>query len=241
MRTLIFLLLVCLVSVQAPVVNLGYIKYADGHNATTGINYYRGICYAESPTGDLRWREPVPIKQNASYTDQTIDATQYGLGCYQGTPHWSGPPNPAPLGVSIQSEDCLFLDVLVPVKPISSRLPVMVQIHGGGYTEGSSYTVAPGDALVNVSNGGMIYVQIQYRLGMWGFLGGSEIAENGVRNAELYDQRAALDWVQRHISAFGGDPAKVTIIGNNPELLPDFRGKCRWWKCNIPIDGGRGI
>jgi carboxylesterase type B len=197
----------------APVVDLGYVKYAGGHNATTGINYYRGIRYAESPTGDLRWREPVPIEQNTSYVGQTIDATQYGPGCYQGTPHWQGPPNPAPLGISDQSEDCLLLDVLVPVEPISWQLPVMVQIHGGGYTIGSSSTIAPGDALVNASDGGMIYVQIQYRLGMFGFLGGSEIEQNGVRNAGLYDQRAALNWVQRHISEFGGDPAKVTIIG----------------------------
>ena len=211
----IILLCVSVVCAQAPVVDLGYVKYAGGHNATTGINYYRGIHYAESPTGNLRWREPVPIEQNTSYVDQTIDATQEGPGCYQGTPFWSGPPSPAPLGVSVQSEDCLLLDVLVPVQPNSPHLPVMVQIHGGGYTEGSASTVAPGDALVNASNGGLIYVQIQYRLGMWGFLGGHEIAENGVRNAGLYDQRAALDWVQRHISAFGGDPAKVTIIGNN--------------------------
>ena len=67
----------------APVVDLGYVKYAGAHNATTGINYYRGIRFAENPTGDLRWREPVPIEQNASYIGQTIDATQEGLGCYQ--------------------------------------------------------------------------------------------------------------------------------------------------------------
>ena len=228
-------------SAGAPVVDLGYVKYAGGHNATTGINYYRGIRFAQNPTGDLRWREPVPIEQNASYIDQTIDATQEGPGCYQGTPFWSGPPSPAPLGVSVQSEDCLLLDVLVPVNPRSAHLPVMVQIHGGGYTEGSASTVAPGDALVNASNGGLIYVQIQYRLGMWGFLGGNEIAENGVRNAGLYDQRAALDWVQRHISAFGGDPAKVTIIGNISMSFTDFRGECGWWECDISIDGRRRV
>ena len=215
MLFLISLLLAAFVSAQAtaPVVDLGYVKYAGGHNATTGINYYRGIRFAESPTGQLRWREPVPIEQNTSYVDQTIDATQEGPGCYQGVPFWSYPVSPAPLGISVQSEDCLLLDVLVPANPISQHLPVMVQIHGGGYTEGSASSVAPGDALVNASNGALIYVQIQYRLGMWGFLGGHEVAQNGVRNAGLYDQRAALNWVQRHISAFGGDPAKVTIIG----------------------------
>jgi carboxylesterase type B len=104
------------------------------------------------------------------------------------------------------------LDVLVPMNPVSSHLPVMVQIHAGGYIVGSSTTV-PGDAIVNRSNGKLIYVQIQYRLGMFGFLGGSEVKKDGARNAGLLDQRAALDWVQKHISKFGGDPAKVTIIG----------------------------
>jgi carboxylesterase type B len=74
----------------------------------------------------------------------------------------------------------------------------MVQIHGGGYTEGDAQSY-PGDAMVNASNGNMIYVSIQYRLGIFGFLSGSEIAGNGVLNAGLLDQRAALDWVSRNI------------------------------------------
>jgi carboxylesterase type B len=80
---------------------------------------------------------------------------------------------------------------------------------------GSSESVAPGNALVFQSNGNLIYVSIQYRLGAYGFLGGAELTENGVANAGLLDQRAALGWVQRHISAFGGDPSKVTIIGGS--------------------------
>ena len=74
---------------------------------------------------------------------------------------------------------------------------------------------APGNALVYQSRGNLIYVTIQYRLGAYGFLGGSELSANGVANAGLLDQRAALMWVQRHISKFGGDPSKVTMIGGS--------------------------
>lgn len=90
----------------------------------------------------------------------------------------------------------------------------MVQIHGGGYTEGSAQDY-PGDAIVHASNGSMIYVSIQYRLGIFGFLAGGQVADDGVLNAGLLDQRAALDWVQRNIRAFGGDPARVTIEGGS--------------------------
>lgn len=90
----------------------------------------------------------------------------------------------------------------------------MVQIHGGGYTSGNAQSY-PGDAMVAASNGTMIYVSIQYRLGIFGFLGSSAIADNGVLNAGLLDQRAALDWIQRNIRAFGGDPARVTIEGGS--------------------------
>lgn len=69
--------------------------------------------------------------------------------------------------------------------------------------------------MVNASSGNIIYVSIQYRLGLFGFLGGAEVAQNGVLNAGLLDQRAALDWVQRNIRGFGGDPSKVTIWGGS--------------------------
>lgn len=89
-----------------------------------------------------------------------------------------------------------------------------MQIHGGGYTQGDAESY-PGDAFVHASNGSVVYVSIQYRLGVLGFLGGSAIAENGVLNAGLLDQRSALEWVQRNIHAFGGDPGRVTIVGGS--------------------------
>lgn len=69
--------------------------------------------------------------------------------------------------------------------------------------------------MVYQSNGSMIYVSIQYRLGAYGFLAGAEVTENGDRNVGLLDQRAALMWLQRHIRKFGGDPSKVVIMGNS--------------------------
>jgi carboxylesterase type B len=157
----------------------------------------------------------VPIEQSANYTGQLIDASQEGPACYQGILANLGTTTPSTIP---QSEDCLLLDVLVPMNPVSPLLPVMVQIHGGGYIIGSPTTIAPGDAMVNASNGNLIYVQIQYRLGMFGFLGGSQVAQDGTQNAGLLDQRAALLWVQRNIRPFGGDPAKVSIIGMFPVL-----------------------
>jgi carboxylesterase type B len=100
------------------------------------------------------------------------------------------------------------------MKPKSDYIPVLVQIHGGGYDQGNSQS-NPGYMMVNQSMGNLIYVSIQYRLAAFGFLSSNEIRENGAANAGLLDQRAALGWVQRNIRAFGGDPSKVTIIGGS--------------------------
>jgi hypothetical protein len=132
---------------SAPLVDLGYVRYTGSCNTTSGINYYRGIPYAQPPVGELRWRKPRAIEQNNSFNGQTIAATTIARPCVQGAP--------LPLARAFADpgvEDCLVLDVLVPMKPVSKRLPVLVEIHGGGYTLGSAQS-AQGDTLVYASQG----------------------------------------------------------------------------------------
>lgn len=201
---------------STPVVDLGYAQY-KGNTSLTGTNVFYGIRYAQAPIGELRWQPPQDIEANNDYTPtEVLNAESPGPSCVQGTPAWR-PPQRDNLTVNFPvtgEEDCLRLDVVVPRQPQSSSLPVMVMIHGGGFTQGSSYT-NPGSALVDTASGSMVYVSLQYRLGAFGFLSSADVRENGQANVGLLDQRSALNWVQRNIRAFGGDPAKVTIIGGS--------------------------
>lgn len=164
-----------------------------------------------APVGDLRWKAPVPIEDgNIGNGSDYVKATTYGPQCVQATPGY----RPVPSDPSLASEDCLLLNVLTPSKPVSDLLPVVVNIHGGGYIGGNS-TSEDGTQLVSYSNGSIIYLSIQYRLGAYGFLAGSAVFEEGDLNAGLLDQRLALEWVQEHIEAFGGDPKQVTIWGGS--------------------------
>jgi carboxylesterase type B len=138
--------------------------------------------------------------------------------CVQGPPAWAAvlatlygggdDTSPAPVP---SSEDCLILDVFAPPSTMDEGLPVLLWIHGGGYTEGNAAN-AGGPNFVSYSNGSMLFVSIQYRLGAYGFLSSEAVADDGSPNAALLDQRAAIDWVHRHIGAFGGDPNKVGTI-----------------------------
>ena len=121
------------------------------------------------------------------------------------------------------TEDCLFLDVVVPQQLFKKKpkkgAPVLVWIYGGGYTAGSktdSYN--PAGLLTRSQVGeddGVIYVSLNYRLGAFGWLSGSTFQEDGTSNVGLHDQRFALEWVQKHIAKFGGDPKRVTVFGES--------------------------
>lgn len=200
---------------STPVVDLGYAQY-KGNTSLTGTNVFYGIRYAQAPIGELRWQPPRDIEAHNDYApSQVLNAVSPGPSCVQGTPAWRPPQRDNLTVIPVTGEeDCLLLDVVVPTQPQNDSLPVMVMIHGGGFTQGSSYG-NPGSALVETARGSMIYVSLQYRLGAFGFLSSSDVRENGQANVGLLDQRSALNWVQRNIRAFGGDPAKVTIIGGS--------------------------
>ncbi|KAF7191691.1 Carboxylesterase patB [Pseudocercospora fuligena] len=124
------------------------------------------------------------------------------------------------------TEDCLFLDVQVPKSIFDKRngkknkgAPVLVWIYGGGYTAGDKGGSGNPAGLIARSedNGssGIIYVALNYRLGAFGWLSGPTFQENGTANAALYDQRLAIEWVKQNIKKFGGDPNRITLIGES--------------------------
>ncbi|GJC85872.1 lipase 2 [Colletotrichum liriopes] len=187
------------------------------HSNTHGvlrINSFYGIRYAKPPVHNLRWQKPIAIDSEPWSANRSVtDATEAGPRCIAiDPPPWVQGTVASNNTLPDESEDCLLLNVLVPKRPTSSRLPVLVNIHGGGYVSG---TPPAGDAFVHQAQGEVIFVAIQYRLGVFGFLAGEAIQASGAANAGLLDQRAALEWVRRNIHHFGGDPDKVTIMGGS--------------------------
>jgi para-nitrobenzyl esterase len=166
-----------------------------------GTSAFRGLPYAAPPTGELRWRPP-----HAAGSWQGVrDATSYGASCPQAA------SVVAPPGAAL-SEDCLYLNVSTPALHPVVKKPVLVWIHGGGLTadSGSNYDGT------KLAKAGAVVVTINYRLGALGFLAHPALESRGAAgNYGLMDQQAALRWVQRNISQFGGDPHNVTIAGES--------------------------
>jgi carboxylesterase type B len=108
------------------------------------------------------------------------------------------------------------VDVMAPAgwKQGDKKVPVLVRIHGGGYVQGQS-RLEDGYSLLRHSRGGIVFVSIQYRLGVYGFLASEAVKSDGVANAGLLDQRLALNWVSKYIGKFGGDNEKIVVDGGN--------------------------
>ncbi|AEO68640.1 uncharacterized protein THITE_2053903 [Thermothielavioides terrestris NRRL 8126] len=186
------------------VVDLGYAKYRGYHNATTGLNYWKGIPFAAPPTGNLRWQPPQMLPPNPDAP--IVNASAFGPVCPQSPPSSAGP-----VGFIPGDEDCLYLNVYAP--PQAVELPVLVWIHGGGYGLGDGRQDMAD--FINANNQSFLVVAIQYRLGAFGWLSSAEVKKRGVVNAGMLDQVFALAWVKTHVRRFGGDPDRVTISGES--------------------------
>lgn len=171
-----------------------------------GLAIYKGIPYAAPPVGNLRWRPPQPVAP----WQGVRNATSYGRDCMQ-RPF---PNDAAPLRTE-PSEDCLYVNVWAPRKRSGKLLPVMFWIYGGGFVNGGS-SPAPYDGS-RFAEKGVVFVSFNYRLGRFGFFAFPALLKEDepVGNYAMMDQIAALEWVQRNIAAFGGDPRHVTIFGES--------------------------
>ena len=171
-----------------------------------GLSVFKGIPYAAPPVGPLRWRAP----QSAVHWTGVRDASVYGAACPQDGAH-----KEAWAQVGRQSEDCLFLNVWRPKAP--GKYPVMVFLHGGGFTYGAAGVPLYDGA--NLARRGVVMVTLNYRLGRLGYFAHPALTAadpNGrLGNFGEMDQIEALRWVKRNIAQFGGDPSDVTIFGES--------------------------
>ncbi|KAG9078859.1 hypothetical protein FRC06_008127, partial [Ceratobasidium sp. 370] len=178
---------------------LGVDSYTSDSGTTlpNALTAYLGIPYAAPPVGQLRYAYPQPpLKKNA-----TTSATAYGPTCMQA-------------GTGDMSEDCLSLNVFAPTGATqTSKLPVVIWIHGGSFNSGSGRGfIAP---LVSNSPTKIIGVSINYRVGAFGFLPSNLTYDADLLNIGLYDQASAIQWVNKYIALFGGDPNQVTLFGES--------------------------
>ena len=180
--------------------------------ASSGISIFRGIPFAQPPVGDLRWKEPRPVKN----WEGVRKAWQFGSRAMQ----------TAAFGDMVFrsdgiSEDCLYLNVWTPARKETEKLPVLVYFYGGGFIAGDgSEPRYDGESMARK---GIVTLTVNYRLGIFGFFCHPELSKetayHGSGNYGLMDQWAALRWVRQNIAAFGGDPQRVTIAGESAGSL----------------------
>ncbi len=164
---------------------------------------FKGVPFAQPPIGDLRWREPAPVKPWPGVRE----AAEFGPKCFQN---------------SGGSEDCLYLNIWTAEWPVKTKKPVMVWVHGGANMTGSAVGAAgseppfEGDKFAAL---GAVLVTVQHRLNVFGFLAHPELTRESKYHASgnwgLMDLLAALRWVKENIARFGGDPANVTMFGHS--------------------------
>src|SRR5580700_5897123 len=213
MRFFSYAIVIC-TAAALPAFASNRIRIANGVLESTaapknGVRTYKGIPFAQPPVGDLRWREPQPVR------NWTVarNADQFGPRCMQrtapGADYW--------FRSNGMSEDCLYLNIWVPAKSENEGLPVLVYIFGGGFQNGDgSEPRYDGESM---ARRGMVAVSVNYRTNIFGFFVHPELTKESPHHAAgnygLLDQVAALQWVKKNIAAFGGDPGHVTVAGES--------------------------
>jgi para-nitrobenzyl esterase len=198
-------------AIQGPVrVEQGMLEGVPGSDPS--VTVFKGVPFAAPPVGELRWRAPQP----AVHWDGARKADQFGANCTQRMRESLGPWTPEYQPHGPVSEDCLFLNVWTPAKA-GEKHPVVVYIHGGAFTDGSgNVPVYDGE---NLAKKGLVVVTINYRVNVFGFFVHPELTResehHSAGNYGLLDQVAALQWIAKNIAAFGGDPKRVTIMGQS--------------------------
>ncbi len=245
MRLQLFAVALCAAALAASAVSAApastVVKVETGQlqgAADNGVVAFKGIPFAEQPVGDLRWRPP----QKAKAWTGVRPALKNGHDCLQA--EVKGDPG---MGTDL-GEDCLFLNVWRPAEASSKKLPVMVWIYGGGLVNGGSQpAIYQGDQFARE---GVVFVSINYRLGRFGFFAhpalSAEHPDELKGNYAYMDQLAALQWVQRNIAAFGGDPKQVTLFGESAggfsvhTMVASPLAKGLFQRAIVESGGGRG-
>jgi para-nitrobenzyl esterase len=182
-----------------------------GTELASGVRAYLGVPFAAPPVRDLRWRAPQPVTpwKGTYHADRTAPECIQTLRAHDINHYF---------GEEATSEDCLYLNIWAPPRSAGTQaVPVVVWIYGGGFTIGSaSMANYSGEQLAKK---GVVYVSLAYRVGALGFLAHPELSAESPRhvsgNYGFLDQIAALQWIQRNIARFGGDPGNVTIMGQS--------------------------
>jgi len=201
-------------AVAWPAFGADRVKIANGVVESTdppkdGVRSFKGLPFAQPPVGDLRWREPQPVKNWSGVRH----ADKFGPTCMQrlspNADYWFRGDG--------MSEDCLYLNVWTPATSGRKKLPVLVYIFGGGFQNGDGSE--PRYDGERMAREGIVAVSLNYRTNIFGFFVHPELTRESPHHASgnygLLDQVAALEWVQKNIAAFGGDPKRVTIAGES--------------------------
>jgi para-nitrobenzyl esterase len=189
-------------------------KISGSVSAGGDVRIFRGIPFAAPPVRDLRWKEPQPVapwqgvKECTTFSASPMQPKPDEFGVY--TREFLIPYQPI-------NEDCLYLNVWTAAKSSAEKRAVLVYIYGGGFgSGGAAVPIYDGEAMAKK---GIIFVVINYRVGIFGFFAHPELTKESGHNASgnygLMDQLAALKWVKQNIAAFGGDPGNVTIAGQS--------------------------